>query len=101
VDNALRYSYDCVELAIDQSQGWIIFHVLDLSPGIVPEERDLVVERFRRGTASIGTQGSGIGLALVQLLIEAMQGELLIADRFGGGADLQLRFTVWDRQPEP
>ena len=101
VDNALRYSNACVELAVDQRQGWIIFHVLDRGPGIAPEERDLVVERFRRGAAAIGTQGSGIGLALVCVLIEAMQGELLIADRPDGGADLQLRFRVWDRQPEP
>jgi len=101
VENALRYSNDCVELAVDQQQAWIIFLVRDRGPGIVPEERELVVERFRRGTASIGTQGSGLGLALVRLLVEAMQGEMLIADRPGGGADLQLRFRVWDRPPEP
>ncbi len=43
----------------------------------------------------------GIGLATVKLLMEAMQGELLIADALGGGADLQLRFKLSDRPPAP
>ncbi len=36
----------------------------------------------------------GIGLAMVHDLILAMDAELSIADREGGGADLQMRFKV-------
>ena len=76
-------------------------HVRDQGPGSPEEERGQVLQRFVRGSTSIGTRGSGIGLATVMLLMEAMQGELLIADAPGGGADLQLRFKISDRPPAP
>jgi two-component system sensor histidine kinase TctE len=53
-----------------------------------------VLERFARGSSSAGTRGSGIGLAMVQELSQAMGAELRIADQAGGGADLQLCFPV-------
>lgn len=101
VENALRYSSDSVELSVDQSGDAIAFHVLDRGPGIAPDERDKVLERFARGRAAIGTRGSGIGLAVVSVLMGAMGGTLTIHDRDGGGADLELRFTASDRRPGP
>ena len=101
VDNALRYSAGAVHLAVSASDDSVILHVRDRGPGIPEEERSQVLQRFVRGSTSIGTRGSGIGLATVKLLMEAMQGELLIADALGGGADLQLRFKLSDRPPAP
>ena len=101
VDNALRYSAGAVHLAVSASDDSATLHVRDQGPGIPEEERGQVLQRFVRGSTSIGTRGSGIGLATVMLLMEAMQGELLIADAPGGGADLQLRFKISDRPPAP
>ena len=101
VDNALRYSTGAVHLAVSASDDSVILHVRDEGPGIPEEERGQVLQRFVRGSTSIGTRGSGIGLATVKLLVEAMQGELLIADAPGGGADLQLRFTPSAPPPAP
>ena len=92
VDNALRYSTGDVQLAVSASGDSVILHVRDQGPGIPEGERAQVLERFVRGSTSIGTRGSGIGLATVNLLMEAMQGELLISEVPGGGADMQLCF---------
>ena len=54
-----------------------------------------------RGSTAIGTRGSGIGLATVKLLMEAMQGELRIGDAPEAGADLQLRFKILAPPPAP
>ena len=62
---------------------------------------DQVLERFVRGSTSIGTRGSGIGLATVKLLMEAMHGELFIGDAPEGGADLQMHFRISDPPPAP
>ncbi len=45
-----------------------------------------------RGSAAIrsNSRGSGIGLSMVKLLIEAMGGRVQVADVPGGGADFQL-----------
>lgn len=101
VDNALRYSAGSVQLAVSASDASVILHVLDQGPGIPEGERAQVLERFVRGSTSIGTRGSGIGLATVKLLMEVMQGELLIGDAPGGGADMQLRFRISARPPAP
>jgi signal transduction histidine kinase len=94
VDNALRYSSGAVQLAVSALDDSVTLHVRDQGPGIPEGERAQVFERFVRGSTSIGTRGSGIGLATVKLLMEAMQGELRIGDAPGGGADLQVRFRI-------
>jgi len=101
VDNALRYSDGAVQLAVSASSTGVTLHVHDQGPGIPIAERDQVLERFVRGSTASGTQGSGLGLAIVNDLMRAMQGELLIGDAPGGGADLQLRFKISDRQLAP
>ena len=101
VDNAVRYSAGAVQLAVSASGDSVILHVRDQGPGIPEEERAQVLERFVRGSTSIGTRGSGIGLATVNVLMEAMDWELLIADAPGGGADMQLHFRISARPPAP
>jgi len=101
VDNALLYSKRVVELSVSTSGDVVILHVCDQGPGISEGERSQVLERFVRGSTAIGTRGSGIGLAMVKLLMEAMQAELLIADALGGGADMQLRFKILAPPPAP
>ena len=101
VDNALKFSIGPLTLSVELAQGSVVFHVIDSGPGIPMQEREQVLERFARGSSSIGTRGSGIGLAIVNLLMQAMQADLLIADAANGGADMQLRFTALDRPPGP
>ena len=101
VDNALKFSADPVLLSVGLAQGCVVFHVIDSGLGIPMQEREQVLERFFRGSSAVGTRGSGIGLPTVNLLMQAMGGELLISDAPGGGADMQLRFKPSDRPPAP
>ena len=101
VENALKFSDGAVQLAVTASSDAVSLHVRDQGSGIPEAERTQVLERFVRGSTAIGTRGSGIGLATVSLLMEAMQGELRIGDAHGGGADMQLRFKLSDRLPAP
>ncbi len=98
VDNALAYAPppSPVELAASASSaGCLVLHVIDHGPGVEPAERQAIFERFVRGSAaaSSGARGSGIGLAVVQLLMQAMGGSVQVADVPGGGADFQLRLA--------
>ena len=101
VENALRYSDGAVQLGVSGYSTGVTLHVRDQGPGIPVAERNQVLERFARGRTATGTQGSGLGLAIAHDLMRAMQGELLIGDAPGGGADLQLRFKISDRQLVP
>lgn len=67
VENAQVHAggVDAVELAA--SNGTLSISVIDHGPGIPPEERAFVFERFRRGNNSTANaiKGTGLGLALV------------------------------------
>ncbi|MFM7676570.1 MAG: sensor histidine kinase [Synechococcus sp.] len=105
VDNALLYSSASVGVSWSQpSADTVLLHVRDQGPGVVPEERDWIFERFVRGAAGLNSpeRGSGIGLSMVKLLMEAMGGSVQVCDADGGGADFQLQLMTFrpsDRRP--
>ena len=93
VENALRYTHGYVDLSLTITRDHVVFHVIDCGSGIPAEEREFVVTRFARGTTSIGTRGSGIGLAVVHEFMSLMSGRLSICDSLQGGADIKLIFS--------
>jgi signal transduction histidine kinase len=84
LENALRYSPRGSTVTIVAAPGRI--EIRDRGPGISPDERELVFERFHRGRAGrSGPTGSGLGLAIARELARAAGGEISIADREAGG----------------
>ncbi|WP_156957740.1 HAMP domain-containing sensor histidine kinase [Synechococcus sp. KORDI-52] len=94
VENALRYSSGFVDMALSIHHEYVVFHVIDQGKGIPEKERDNVLQRFVRGTTSIGTRGSGMGLAIVNDLMMLMNGMLVIDNVQAGGGDVQLKFRT-------
>jgi two-component system OmpR family sensor kinase len=64
---------------------------------VAAAEHEAIFDRFVRGTAGVASphRGSGIGLSVVRLLIEAMGGRVQVAAQPGGGADFQLVLLGW------
>ena len=60
--------------------------VIDRGPGIPPEEREHIFERFHRGAAAGSEGGFGLGLAIGRELARRMGGDLELADSYGRGA---------------
>ncbi|MEU6401191.1 HAMP domain-containing sensor histidine kinase [Streptomyces sp. NPDC046985] len=90
--NALAHGHDpagrtraAVRVAAAGDQ--VLITVDDHGPGVPPEARQRVFERFRRGPDSAG---SGLGLTLVAQQAALHRGEVSVTDAPGGGA----RFTV-------
>ena len=65
--------------------------VRDYGPGIAPEDRERVFDRFYRATAARSLPGSGLGLAIVREIAEAHGGSVAAEDAPGGGALLRFR----------
>jgi two-component system, OmpR family, sensor kinase len=85
LENALRYSPAGSAVTIVAAPGRI--EVRDHGPGVAPEERDLVFERFRRGAAGLGgPSGHGLGLPIARELAREWGGDVRIEGRDGGGA---------------
>jgi signal transduction histidine kinase len=92
LDNALRVAPRGSEVKVvvrASPQPTII--VSDRGPGVAPEERSLIFERFKRGRETGGEAGFGLGLAIGRELAERMGGELVLADTAQPGATFVLR----------
>ena len=75
--NAVRYSPDGAAVSVAVHPGSdVVIAVRDHGPGLTPDQRAQVFERFYRidPSRSRALGGSGIGLAIVQALAEAMNG---------------------------
>lgn len=79
VDNALRYTPagGAVMVALRGRDGQCELKVSDNGPGIPPEERGRVFERFYRVIAN-GGEGSGLGLAIVREVVAAADGTVTL-----------------------
>ena len=88
IENACKYSppHTPVEIGCNSTPSRVELRVRDHGPGIRPEDRTRVFERFRRGPHSAGIPGSGIGLAVVSTLVSQMEGAVSVEDGEGGGA---------------
>jgi two-component system, OmpR family, sensor histidine kinase MtrB len=68
VDNAQRHGGGVtrIEVSSTSEEGPVLITVDDEGPGIEPEEASRLFEPFTRGSGSAGTDGAGLGLALVR-----------------------------------
>ncbi len=81
LDNAFKYSGDHKEirLTVSEDHGQVRFSVSDNGIGLSASELQRVRERFYRVNQTGGTKaGSGLGLSIVNEILEAHHGELLI-----------------------
>ena len=94
VDNAVRYNRDggLVLVTLASDDRIVELEVSDEGPGIPPELRERVFERFFRVDASRSraTGGTGLGLAIVKHAVETLGGTVRIDSSACGGA----RFVV-------
>lgn len=94
VENAVRYGGGPVAIRLDRDgDGTGVIEVDDGGPGVPVPDREVIFDRFVRGRAAhdrAGTDGTGLGLALVAEHAAAHGGRAVVTDRPEGGA----RFRV-------
>jgi two-component system OmpR family sensor kinase len=93
LDNALRYTPEGgkIDVALDDDGGRAVLTVIDNGPGIPPEERARVFDRFFRGDDR--EPGSGLGLSIVKRIADAHHAAIeLDAPERGNGLVVTVRF---------
>jgi two-component system sensor histidine kinase QseC len=96
IENALRYSDygGQVDVSIQREADAVIIAISDDGPGIPPERREAVFERFHREVES-ESRGYGLGLSIVQRAIQLHQAAIeLLASPFGNGLQVRIRMQA-------
>lgn len=96
IDNAIKYTPPGgrVDVGVQRSGRAVTLEVRDTGPGIAPEERARVFERFYRGRDA-GAEGSGLGLAIVRRVAERHGAEVRLGPgRDGRGLTVSVEFKT-------
>ena len=97
VDNACRYTPEggAVRVVVGAGAGRVSLAVEDSGPGIAPEDRPRLFDRFHR--MSQDPEGTGLGLAIADSVVRSTGGRWDVGDAVLGGA----RFEVTWHRPRP
>lgn len=86
-----------ITVALIENVDSIHIKVSDLGPGLTPEQQTRVFERFYRVDQSRtrnGAEGSGLGLSIVQAIMDAHHGNVSIDSELGRGTTFTLTFPI-------
>lgn len=86
IDNAIKYTPEggSIDVKLSADKHHVLLSVADSGIGIPEEERDKVFQRFYRVAKSRSLAGNGLGLSLVQAVLELHQGTITLRDNHPG-----------------
>jgi signal transduction histidine kinase len=96
LENAIKFSPPggAIRLGAEGCGDEVAVTLADEGPGVPPELREAIFDRYftASGEGGAGARGTGLGLAIVQSLVEAARGRIEVNDAPGGGA--RFRFVL-------
>ncbi len=92
VANALKFTPrgGRVRVRVWREKEQMIFEIADSGPGIVPDERSRIFDRYRQGARGRAAGGAGLGLAIARGIAEAHHGSIAVDTGDLGGAAFRL-----------
>jgi len=94
--NAIKFSPSngIVHIILTGLAGQLELHIRDHGPGVPEEELDLLFRPFFRGTNAAQAGGHGLGLAIVQRVMQAHGGEVAARNAVDGGLEIIMRLPA-------
>ena len=94
LDNAIKYSPNksTIGIRVDRVGDRAMVAVTDQGPGVSPEHRELIFDRFFRVDQSRTRNGggAGLGLAIAKWAVEIHGGQLTVQDGPRGGSEFRI-----------
>jgi K+-sensing histidine kinase KdpD len=82
LDNAVKFSpeHTTVTVEMEEQPQQFVLRVIDQGPGIAREERQRIFDKFQRGNQTAKADGFGLGLHLVQQIVDRHHGSIAVLD---------------------
>jgi len=92
IQNAIKYTHKggSVQISLEEEDNYVKADVKDSGIGISEEKIPLIFEQFYRIKDKTLVEGSGLGLSIVQKIVELHQGVINVSSKEGKGT----KFTV-------
>ena len=92
LSNAIKFSPEAgiIRITLTRQNKQLIFRIRDHGPGISDEARKHIFNRFYQADSSHKQEGNGLGLALVDKILNLEKGNISVENCLGGGCE----FTV-------
>jgi signal transduction histidine kinase len=96
IDNAVKYSSAGGRVSVSAlaDDGHVVIDVADEGPGIAPEDRQLIFEKFGRSSGGNAKPGTGLGLFIARSIAEAHGGTLDVESVPERGSVFRLELPV-------
>jgi two-component system, OmpR family, sensor kinase len=96
ITNAIKYGKDIISITIAKKNKCCVLTVEDNGSGVSAEFKSIIFDAFSRGDQSRNkeTGGFGLGLAIVNRIMEWHQGSVAINDSELGGAAFELSWPI-------
>lgn len=90
LSNAFKYTEkgECITVRLYKENNYLVLQVIDTGNGIPQEKQKRIFERFYQ--AESGHEGSGIGLSLVQRLVDLHHGRITLESKVGEGSTFSI-----------
>lgn len=73
----------------------LVVAVSDTGKGMAPADKDLIFQEFTRLPSAQGKEGFGLGLSIVRMLVQLLEGRIEVDSVLGKGSTFTLRIPVY------
>lgn len=95
LSNAIKYSPSGGKVIFDvhKGEGFVEIGIRDSGPGIAPEHRDWIFDRFRQADAAekVVMKSTGLGLSIAQMIVKEHGGSIGVESEVGAGSRFWIR----------
>ncbi|MFQ5708424.1 MAG: ATP-binding protein [bacterium] len=94
LDNAIKYMGDVenpeIEIGWEDKNRFYVFWVKDNGVGVSEDYQDKIFDWFQRGNTSNRIDGTGVGLSIVQQIMEKYDGKVRLSSKIGRGTTVYI-----------
>jgi len=95
-DNAFKFGATKISVQTENTAAGVLIKISDNGPGIPPEDRERVFERFYQVEKNFSGQvpGAGLGLTMVKQTVESHGGKVWVESQVGVGTTIVFRLPA-------